>query len=122
YEVKPGRTNLPAPTWLLQVGEKKTLIARCCGNKNVTRGGPFWNMLNLPYLERLAAAGVRPEDIDLVMCTHLHHDHVGWNTRQKDGKWVPTFPNARYVFSKPDVDYFSKIDADPKQYPDKLGH
>ena len=78
-------------------------------------------MLNEPYLERLAAAGARPEDIDLVMCTHLHHDHVGWNTRRQDGKWVPTFPNARYVFSKPDVDYFSKVDADPKEGPAELG-
>jgi glyoxylase-like metal-dependent hydrolase (beta-lactamase superfamily II) len=57
----------------------------------------------------------------MVMCTHLHHDHVGWNTRQKDGKWVPTFPNARYVFSKPDVDYFSKVDADAKEGPAELG-
>jgi len=55
------------------------------------------------------------------MCTHLHHDHVGWNTRQRDGKWVPTFPNARYVFSKPDVDYFTKVDADPKEGPAELG-
>ena len=65
-------------------------------------------MLNTPYLDRLAAAGARPDEIDLVMCTHLHHDHVGWNTQLKDGRWVPTFPNARYVFSKPDVDYFHK--------------
>ena len=57
----------------------------------------------------------------MVMCTHLHHDHVGWNTQQRDGKWVPTFPNARYVFSKPDVDYFSKVDADPKEGPAELG-
>jgi glyoxylase-like metal-dependent hydrolase (beta-lactamase superfamily II) len=78
-------------------------------------------MLNEPYLERLAAAGARPEDIDMVMCTHLHHDHVGWNTMQRDGKWVPTFPNARYVFSKQDVDYFSKVDADPKEGPAELG-
>ena len=56
-----------------------------------------------------------------MMCTHLHHDHVGWNTQQKDGKWVPTFPNARYVFNKPDIDYFSKIDADPKEGPAELG-
>ncbi|MEJ2432399.1 MAG: MBL fold metallo-hydrolase [Pseudolabrys sp.] len=72
-------------------------------------------------MERLAAAGARPDEIDLVMCTHLHHDHVGWNTMQKDGKWLPTFPNARYVFSKPDVDYFARIDADPKEGPAELG-
>ena len=84
-------------------------------------GRPFWHMLNTPYLERLAAAGARADEIDLVMCTHLHHDHVGWNTINRDGKWVPTFPNARYVFSKPDVDYFSGIDADPNEGPAELG-
>jgi glyoxylase-like metal-dependent hydrolase (beta-lactamase superfamily II) len=78
-------------------------------------------MLNTPYLERLAAAGARPDEIDLVMCTHLHHDHVGWNTQLRDGKWVPTFPNARYVFSKPDVDYFQKLDIDPKTAPAEFG-
>jgi len=108
-------------SWLLQVGGKKILIDACCGNNKVKPGRPFWNMLNEPYLERLAAAGARPDEIDMVMCTHLHHDHVGWNTQQKDGKWVPTFPNARYVFSRPDVDYFSKIDADPKEGPAELG-
>ena len=50
-------------------------------------GRPFWENLNEPYLERLAAAGARPDEIDMVMCTHLHHDHIGWNTMQKDGNW-----------------------------------
>jgi glyoxylase-like metal-dependent hydrolase (beta-lactamase superfamily II) len=121
YEAETGRIRLAVHSWLLQVGGKKILIDSCCGNNKVKPGRPFWHMLNVAYLDRLAAAGARPEEIDLVMCTHLHHDHVGWNTRQKDGKWVPTFPNARYVFSKPDVDYFSKIDADPKEGPAELG-
>ncbi|MGC1748220.1 MAG: MBL fold metallo-hydrolase, partial [Pseudolabrys sp.] len=121
YEAETGRIRLAVHSWLLQVGGKKILIDSCCGNNKVKPGRPFWHMLNVAYLDRLATAGARPEEIDLVMCTHLHHDHVGWNTRQKDGKWVPTFPNARYVFSKPDVDYFSKIDADPKEGPAELG-
>lgn len=121
YEAETGKIILSVHSWLLQVGGKKILIDSCCGNNKVKPGRPFWHMLNVPYLERLAAAGVRPEEIDLVMCTHLHHDHVGWNTQQRDGKWVPTFPNARYVFSKPDVDYFSKVDADPKEGPAELG-
>jgi glyoxylase-like metal-dependent hydrolase (beta-lactamase superfamily II) len=121
YEAETGRIKLAVHSWLLQVDGKKILVDSCCGNNKVKPGRPFWNMLNVDYLERLARAGARPEEIDLVMCTHLHHDHVGWNTRQKDGKWVPTFPNARYVFSKPDVDYFSKIDADPKEGPAELG-
>jgi glyoxylase-like metal-dependent hydrolase (beta-lactamase superfamily II) len=70
-------------------------------------------MLNVPFLEKLEAAGARPDEIDLVMCTHLHHDHIGWNTTQRDGRWVPTFRNARYVFSKPEVETFAKLDADP---------
>ena len=121
YEAETGKIRLSVHSWLLQVGGKKILIDSCCGNNKVKPGRPFWHMLNIPYLDRLAAAGARPEEIDLVMCTHLHHDHVGWNTQQKDGKWVPTFPNARYVFSKPDVDYFSKVDADPKEGPAELG-
>jgi len=56
-----------------------------------------------------------------VMCTHLHHDHVGWNTRQRDGKWVPTFPKARYVFSKPDFEAFRALDRDPKTAPAEMG-
>ena len=121
YEPSTGQIKLAVHSWLLQVGGKKILIDCCCGNNKVKPGRAFWNMLNEPYLERLAAAGAKPEEIDMVMCTHLHHDHVGWNTIQKDGKWVPTFPNARYVFSKPDVDYFTKLDADPKLGPAELG-
>ncbi len=121
YEPETGQIMMSVHSWLLQVGGKKILIDGCCGNNKLKPGRPFWNMLNEPYLERLAAAGARPDEIDIVMCTHLHHDHVGWNTMQKDGKWVPTFPNARYVFSKPDVDYFSAIDADPKEGPAELG-
>jgi len=56
----------------------------------------------------LKAAGVGPEDIDFVMCTHLHADHVGWNTRLDNGRWVPTFPNARYLFSQKEYDYWAE--------------
>lgn len=121
YDADSGLIKLSVHSWLLQIGGKKILIDGCCGNHKNKPGRPFWTDLNVPYLERLAAAGARPDEIDMVMCTHLHHDHVGWNTQQRDGKWVPTFPNARYVFSKPDVDYFSKVDADPKEGPAELG-
>ena len=121
YEAETGRIRLAVHSWLLQIGGKKILIDCCCGNNKKKPGRPFWEDLNEPYLERLAAAGARPDEVDMVMCTHLHHDHVGWNTMQKDGKWVPTFPNARYVFNQPDIDYFSRIDADPKEGPAELG-
>ena len=121
YEGETGRIRLAVHSWLLQIAGKKILIDCCCGNNKKKPGRPFWEDLNEPYLERLAAAGAKPDEIDMVMCTHLHHDHVGWNTMQKDGKWVPTFPNARYVFNQPDIDYFSRIDADPKEGPAELG-
>ncbi len=121
YDADKGLIRLSVHSWLIQIDGRKILIDACCGNNKVKPGRPFWSHLNEPWLERLAAAGARPDEIDMVMCTHLHHDHVGWNTQQRDGKWVPTFPNARYVFSKPDVDYFSKIDADPNQGPAEMG-
>jgi glyoxylase-like metal-dependent hydrolase (beta-lactamase superfamily II) len=121
YEAETGRIRLSVHSWLLQVGGKKILIDCCCGNNKKKPGRPFWEDLNEPYLERLAAAGARAEEIDMVMCTHLHHDHVGWNTINRDGKWVPTFPNARYVFNQPDVDYFSAMDKDPETGPAEMG-
>jgi glyoxylase-like metal-dependent hydrolase (beta-lactamase superfamily II) len=121
YDPESGLLKLSVHSWLLQVGGQKILIDTCCGNHKVKPARPFWHMLDLPFLERLAAAGARPDEIDLVMCTHLHHDHVGWNTRRKDGRWMPTFPNARYVFSKPDFEYFQKLDADPQLGPAEQG-
>jgi glyoxylase-like metal-dependent hydrolase (beta-lactamase superfamily II) len=121
YDPASGLVKLSVHSWLLQVGKQKILIDACCGNQKSRPARPFWNMLNTPYLDRLAAAGARPDEIDMVMCTHLHHDHVGWNTQLKDGKWVPTFPNARYVFSKPDFEYFQKADVDPATAPVEFG-
>ncbi len=121
YDAASGLLKLSVHSWLLQIGGQKILIDACCGNHKSKPARQFWHMLNLPFLDRLAAAGARPEEIDLVMCTHLHHDHVGWNTQLRDGRWVPTFPNARYVFSQPDFDYYRKLDADPAQGPAELG-
>ena len=61
---------------------------------------PTWNNRKDPFLDKLTAAGFLPERVDTVLCTHLHVDHVGWNTELVDGKWVPTFANARYVFGR----------------------
>jgi glyoxylase-like metal-dependent hydrolase (beta-lactamase superfamily II) len=74
-------------------------------------------MMETKYLDRLAAAGVKPDEIDMVMCTHLHVDHVGWNTQLDNGRWVPTFKNAKYVFSREDYDFYQKMDADPEKGP-----
>jgi len=115
YDADKDLIKLSVHSWLLQMDGKTILIDCCCGNNRSRPTRPFWDMLNTPYLDRLAAAGARPQDIDYVMCTHLHHDHVGWNTQLRDGAWVPTFPNARYVISKPDFEYYRKLDADPEK-------
>ncbi len=68
------------------------------------------------FLRNLAAAGVEPEGVDYVLCTHLHRDHVGWNTRLRDRRWVPTFPNATYVFSQKEFDYWAmQLDQRPNE-------
>jgi glyoxylase-like metal-dependent hydrolase (beta-lactamase superfamily II) len=121
YDPASGLIKLSVHSWLLLVGGKKILIDTCCGNAKDKPGRPFWHRLNEPFLERLAAAGAQPHEIDFVMCTHLHHDHVGWNTQARDGRWLPTFPNARYVISRPDFEYYRGLDADPANRPVEMG-
>ena len=104
YDPSSGKLKLSVHSWLLQIDGRKILIDACCGNHKSRPTRPWWNMLDTPWLDRLAAAGARPDEIDLVMCTHLHHDHLGWTTQLKNGRWEPTFANARYVFSKPEFD------------------
>lgn len=93
-------------TWVVKTPRHTILIDSCAGNHKERPGMPRFHQLELPFLERLQEAGVTPESVDYVMCTHLHADHCGWNTRRIDGRWVPTFPNARYVFSKAEHAYW----------------
>ena len=88
------------------------LVDSCIGNDKPRPARPKWNMkTDDSYMRALAAAGLSVGDIDFVMCTHLHVDHVGWNTRLENGRWVPTFPNARYVFGKSEFDYWTEQNA-----------
>ncbi len=93
-------------SYVLRVDGRNMLVDTCCGNDK-QRSLPPVSHLQTPYLENLRRAGLRPEDIHVVMCTHLHFDHVGWNTRLRDGRWIPTFPNARYLFGRRDLEFFS---------------
>jgi len=121
YDEASGYLKLSVHSWLLQIGGKTILIDTCVGNHKSRPHRPKWHLMESPYLERLAAAGVRPEQVDMVMCTHLHVDHVGWNTRLDNGRWVPTFKNARYVWSRADFDHYLKVDQDPKTAPANAG-
>ena len=97
-------------TWIVKTPHHTILIDTCLGNHK-QRQNPGWNNLDTPFLERLKACGCPAESIDFVMCTHLHVDHVGWNTRLENGRWVPTFPKARYVFAQQEFDYWSEQNA-----------
>ena len=86
-----------------------TIVVDTCVGNHKDRHLPEWHQLNTPYLDDMRAQHVAPEDVDYVMCTHLHGDHVGWNTQLSDGRWVPTFPKAKYLFSKGDWAHYENI-------------
>lgn len=93
-------------SWILRSGGKTILIDAAIGNDKDRPDVPSWSHLHTAFLENLAAAGVAPEDVDVVVNTHLHADHVGWNTRLVDGEWVPTFPNAEYLLPAEDLAFW----------------
>jgi glyoxylase-like metal-dependent hydrolase (beta-lactamase superfamily II) len=93
-------------SWLIRTDRHTILLDSCAGNHKNRPWLPRFHQLNVPFLERLRAAGVSPDDIDIVLCTHLHADHVGWNTRLENGRWVPTFPKARYLFSRTEQEHW----------------
>jgi glyoxylase-like metal-dependent hydrolase (beta-lactamase superfamily II) len=92
--------------FVVRTGRHTILIDSCLGNDKERPTRPQFHRLRTPFLADLARAGVRVEDVDYVMCTHLHWDHVGWNTRLENGQWVPTFPNARYVMARREFDHW----------------
>ena len=94
-------------SWLLRSGGRTILVDTGIGNDKSRPAVDAWDHLHLDFLGNLAHAGVRPEDVDLVINTHLHVDHVGWNTRLVDGTWVPTFPNATYLMPTADFEFWN---------------
>ena len=94
-------------SFVVRHGKTTILIDTCIGNDKERPDFQLAHRLNNPYLDRLRAANCRPEDVNIVLCTHFHVDHVGWNTRLDNGRWVPTFPNARYIFSREEYARFA---------------
>jgi glyoxylase-like metal-dependent hydrolase (beta-lactamase superfamily II) len=94
-------------TWVLRSEGKTILIDTGVGNDKYRPYAPVWSYLDTDFLGNLARAGVRPEDVDIVVNTHLHIDHVGWNTRLDDRQWVPTFPNATYLMPERDFEFWN---------------
>jgi glyoxylase-like metal-dependent hydrolase (beta-lactamase superfamily II) len=99
-------------SYVVRTPHHVVLVDSCIGNDKVRPTRPGWNLKrDETFMRALAAAGFGVDDIDFVMCTHLHADHVGWNTRLQNGRWVPTFPNARYLFSEGEYAYWSEQHA-----------
>jgi glyoxylase-like metal-dependent hydrolase (beta-lactamase superfamily II) len=102
-----GRLIMSIHALIIEAGDRRIMVDTCLGNDK-ERGIPGWNMRHGPFLEDISTAGYPRESIDTVLCTHLHVDHVGWNTMWVDEKWVPTFPNARYLFGRTEWNHWSQ--------------
>ncbi|RZB14583.1 MBL fold metallo-hydrolase [Streptomyces sp. F001] len=102
--VKDGMINMSVHALLIQTLEKKLVVDTGIGNGK-KRAMEMFHMLDTDFLERFEKVWA-PAEVDGVVCTHLHVDHVGWNTRLVDGAWVPTFPNAEHFFVKQEYDHW----------------
>ena len=98
-DASTGDMRSSIQTYVVRTPQHTLLVDTCVGNNKPRAERPNWHMRQGSFLDDLAALGVTPEAVDVVVCTHLHVDHVGWNTRLVDGTWLPTFPNATYIFA-----------------------
>ena len=104
-----GNLIFPMQSFLVRTRHHTILVDTCIGDHK-KRQRPSWNMTTSGvFLAKLADAGVHPDAVDYVLCTHLHVDHVGWNTQLRDGRWVPTFPNATYIISRKEWEYWETV-------------
>lgn len=111
YDPNSNLLTITIQGFLVKTPSRRILVDTCSGSlKNRKR--PFFNQRKWPWLESLLTTGTSTEDIDLVICTHLHVDHVGWNTKLHEGCWVPTFPNAQYLIVDKDFQYWQKLSRD----------
>jgi glyoxylase-like metal-dependent hydrolase (beta-lactamase superfamily II) len=104
-----GKVVLCVQSYIVKTPHHTIMIDSCVGNHKHRPARPFWHMMKSDQYERnLATAGFGVGDIDYVMCTHLHGDHVGWNTRLDNGRWVPTFPKAKYLFADREFEFWAQ--------------
>jgi len=102
-----GNLKMSIHSFLIETPTRRIIIDTGIGNDKQGRRNPAWNGRKGPFLQQIAAAGCPAETIDTVLCTHLHVDHVGWNTKLVDRRWVPTFPHARYLMGRVEFDHWS---------------
>ena len=107
FDAATGDLGSRIQTWVVRMPGRTILIDTGVGNGKERHESPLWHHRQGTWLDDLAAAGVTPEQVDTVVCTHLHVDHVGWNTMLVEGRWVPTFPRARYLFGRVEFEHWS---------------
>jgi glyoxylase-like metal-dependent hydrolase (beta-lactamase superfamily II) len=100
-----GRLRMSVHALVVDTPTRRILVDTCIGNDK-ERTIPAWSRLHGPFLDDLATAGCPAESIDVVLCTHLHVDHVGWNTTLVGDRWMPTFPRARYLIGRTELEYW----------------
>jgi glyoxylase-like metal-dependent hydrolase (beta-lactamase superfamily II) len=110
-----GRLKMSIHSLVVETPSRRIVVDTGLGNDKEGRNVPAWNNRKGPFLETMTAAGFPPDSIDTVLCTHLHVDHVGWNTKLAGSTWVPTFAHARYVFGKTEYEHW----RDHSEEPDK---
>lgn len=106
-----GRGRMSVHSFVIVSQGLRIVVDTCIGNGKTRKFYPSMSNLNGPYLTDLASAGFPTDSVDRVVCTHLHSDHVGWNTIEVSGQWVPTFPNARYCFVRDEWEYCSSSES-----------
>jgi glyoxylase-like metal-dependent hydrolase (beta-lactamase superfamily II) len=115
FVTEEGMLSLSIHSLIVDTPGAKLIVDTCIGNDRDRNPFEVMHMLSTNYLEDMKALGYQPEGIDYVLCTHLHLDHVGWNTRLVDGKWVPTFPNASYLMGKQDLEFWGAVGPDAEE-------
>ena len=115
-----GRLIFSFHSFVVKTGRHTVLIDACIGNDKERPTRPQFHRLRTSFLADLAGVGVEPEQVDYVMCTHLHWDHVGWNTRLDNGRWMPTFPNARYVMARREFEHWHEVHKRGEESPHRL--
>jgi glyoxylase-like metal-dependent hydrolase (beta-lactamase superfamily II) len=106
FATEEGRLKMSIHSLVVETPSRRIVVDTGLGNDKQGRSVPTWNNRKTPFLEAMTAAGFPPDSIDTVLCTHLHVDHVGWNTRLEGGQWVPTFEKARYLFGQTEYEYW----------------
>lgn len=115
FATEEGRLRMSVHSLVVETPKRRIVVDTGFGNDKEGRNVPTWNKRNGPYLQTMTEAGFPPDSIDTVLCTHLHVDHVGWNTRLVDGRWTPTFANARYLFGQTEYEHWRDHSDEPSE-------